>query len=263
MGVARGLQARPEEASNLKGDEARAGYIERFKEVNRLATQLDQYTDLTTEQKAQIEALMSRDDLRAFSAQYLEVARRLQEEARTKADPASPAEQLDFEFVLFDSALIDYDYIMRLIARFSQAAPQRQKMTREELMRLLASSARLMEERDDLEAFVASLTEGQGLSEEDIRKGYERFKAARQAAELTRIAEAHDLPAEALQRFVDLILDRYIFDPDALADLFQPKGLGWKARARAELALMEDLIPLLRRKAEGREISGLEVYDAR
>ena len=35
----------------------------------------------------------------------------------------------------------------------------------------------------------------------------------------------------------------------------------WKARNRAELALMEDLIPLLRRKAEGREISGLEVYD--
>ncbi|MCG6560585.1 type I restriction endonuclease subunit R [Ruegeria sp. 1NDH52C] len=259
--AARGLQARPEEASNLKGDEARAGFIERFKEVKRLATQLDQYTDLTNEQKAQIEALIPRDDLRAFSAQYLEVARRLQEEARTKADPASPAEQLDFEFVLFDSALIDYDYIMRLIARFSQAAPQRQKMTREELMRLLASSARLMEERDDLEAYVTTLTEGQGLSEEDIRKGYERFKAARQMAELARIAEAHDLPAEGLQRFVDLILDRYIFDPDALADLFQPKGLGWKARARAELALMEDLIPLLRRKAEGREISGLEVYE--
>jgi type I restriction enzyme R subunit len=257
----RGLQPRPEEVSNLKGDEARAGFIERFKEVKRLATQVDQYTDLTPEQKAQVEAQIPRDDLRAFSAQYLEVARRLQEEARSKDDPASPAEQLDFEFVLFDSALIDYDYIMRLITRFSQAAPQRQKMTREELMRLLASSARLMDERDDLEAYVATLTEGQGLSEDDIRKGYERFKAARQAAELARIAKAHDLPAEALQRFVDLILERYIFDPDALADLFQPKGLGWKARARAELALMEDLIPLLRRKGEGREISGLEVYE--
>ena len=38
-------------------------------------------------------------------------------------------------------------------------------------------------------------------------------------------------------------------------------GLGWKVRARAELALMEDLIPLLRGKADGREISGLEVYE--
>ncbi len=259
--AAHGLQPRPEEVSNLKGDEARAGFIERFKEIKRLTTQLDQYTDQTPEQKAQIESLIPRDDLRAFSAQYLETARRLQQESRTRDDPENPAEQIDFEFVLFDSALIDYDYIMCLIVRFSQAVPKRQRMTREELMRLLASSARLMEERDDLEAYVATLKEGEGLSEEEVRKGYERFKAGRQAAELASIAGKHDLSAEALQRFVDLTLDRYIFDPDTLTDLFRPRGLGWKARARAELALMDDVIPLLRRKAEGREISGLEVYE--
>ena len=261
--AAHGLEARPEEVSNLKGDEARAGFIERFKEVRRLTTQLDQYTDLDSEAKAQIEALIPREDLRAFSAQYLEVARRLQEESRKRDDPDDPVQQLDFEFVLFDSALIDYDYIMRLIARFSQAAPKSRKMTREELMRLLASSVRLMDERDDLETYIATLKEGEGLSEEDIREGYARFKAERQAAALARIAEKHDLPVEALQCFVDLILHRYIFDPDALTELFRPRGLGWKARARAELALMEDLISLLRRKAEGREISGLEVYEER
>jgi len=261
--VGHGLPPRPEEVSNLKGDAARAGFIERFKEVRRFATQLDQYTDLAPEQKAQIQALIPRDDLRAFSARYLELAKQLQDKARKTDDPADPAAQLDFEFVLFDSALIDYDYIMGLIARFSQAAPQRQRMTREELMHLLASSARLMEERADLEAYVATLTEGEGLSEDEIRKGYARFKAERQAEELARIAEKHGLGAEALHGFVDLILNRHIFDPDTLTDLFRSRGLGWKARAQAELALMDDLIPLLRRKAEGREISGLEVYETR
>jgi type I restriction enzyme R subunit len=258
-----GLAPRPEEVGNLKGDTARAGFIERFKEVQRLATQLDQYTDLAPEQRAQIEALIPRDSLRAFSARYLELAKQLQDRARKTDDPADPAAQLDFEFVLFDSALIDYDYIMGLIARFSQAAPERRKMTREELMRLLASSARLMEERDDLEAYVATLREGEGLDEDAIRKGYARFKAARQAEALAGIAERHGLEVQALQGFVDLILGRMIFDPDALTELFRPKGLGWKARAQAELALMEDLIPWLTRKAEGREISGLEVYETR
>lgn len=256
-----GLDARPEEVANLKGDEARAGFIERFKEVRRLTTQLDQYTDLDADAKATIEALMPRDDLRAFSAQYLETAKRLQERRRKTDDPDGPTAQLDFEFVLFDSALIDYDYIMGLIARFSQAAPKKQKMTREELMGLLASSARLMDERDDLEAYIATLKEGEGLSETEVRAGYVRFKAARQAEELARIAKKHDLSVEALQGFVDHILNRYIFDPDALTELLRPMGLGWKVRARAELALMEDLIPLLRGKADGREISGLEVYE--
>ena len=259
--ASQGLEARPEEVANLKGDEARVGFIERFKEVRRLTTQLEQYTDLDEEQKAKIEAIIPQDDLREFSAQYLETAKQLQEESRKRDDPDDPIQQLDFEFVLFDSAIIDYDYIMKLIARFSGQPPKKQKMTREQLLGLLASSARLMDERKDLEAYIATLKEGEGLSEEEVRKGYEEFKAQRQAEELARIAEKHGLPAEALQRFIDRILDRYIFDPDALTELFRPKGLGWKARARAELALMEDLIPLLRRKAEGREISGLEVYE--
>ncbi len=259
--AAQKLEARPEEVTNLKGDGARATFINLFKEVRRLTTQLDQYTDLDEEQKEKIEALMPRDDLRAFSAQYLETAKRLQDKSRKTADPDDPVQQLDFEFVLFDSALIDYDYIMKLIARFSGQPPRKQKMTREQLMGLLASSARLMDEREDLEAYIATLKEGEGLDEAEIRKGYEQFKARRQAEELAEIAAKHDLPADALQGFVDHILSRYIFDPDALTELFRPKGLGWKARAKAELALMEDLIPLLRKKAEGREISGLEVYE--
>lgn len=259
--ASQGVEARPEEVANLKGDEARAGFIERFKEVRRLTTQLDQYTDLDDEAKAQIETLIPRDDLRAFSAQYLEVAKRLQERQRKTDYPDDPVQQLDFEFVLFDSALIDYDYIMKLIARFTSQPPKKQKMTREELMGLLASSTRLMDEREDLEAYLATLTEGAPLNEEEIRAGYAHFKAAREDEELARIAQAHDLPAEALKEIVAGIMRFNIFNPDALTELLRPKGLGWKARSRAELALMEDLIPLLRKKSDGQEISGLEVYE--
>ena len=46
-----------------------------------------------------------------------------------------------------------------------------------------------------------------------------------------------------------------------LSDLLAPLGLGWKARSQKELALMEDLIPLLHKLAQGREISGLGAYE--
>src|SRR5690606_3359234 len=41
-----GLEARPEDVPALKGDEARAAFIEKFREVQRFKTQLDQYTDI-------------------------------------------------------------------------------------------------------------------------------------------------------------------------------------------------------------------------
>jgi type I restriction enzyme R subunit len=255
-----GLECRPEEVANLKGDEARAAFINHFKEVQRLRTQLNQYTDLDPETRTQIENLLPTDTLRAFQGVYLDLATRLKAQ-QGKADPDDPVQRLDFGFVLFDSALIDYDYIMKLIERFSAKGPKKQKMTRDELIGLLRSNAKFLDEREEIIEYVNTLKEGEGLSEQQIRAGYERFKAEKYAQQVRSMAEKHGLAPEALQGFIDGILRRMIFDPDALTELMQPLGLGWKARAQRELELMEDLAPLLRKLAQGKEISGLEVYD--
>jgi type I restriction enzyme R subunit len=65
----------------------------------------------------------------------------------------------------------------------------------------------------------------------------------------------------ALQDFVDAILARRIFDGEQLTELLAPLDLGWKARTQKELALMTDLVPLLKRRAGGRDISGLQAYE--
>ena len=52
-----------------------------------------------------------------------------------------------------------------------------------------------------------------------------------------------------------------IFDGEQLSDLMAPLELGWKARSEAELALMQDLLPVLTKRARGRDISGLRAYE--
>ena len=170
-------------------------------------------------------------------------------------------DQIDFEFVLFASAVIDYDYIMGLIAMFSAKGPGKSKMSREALIGLISSDAKFMNEREDIAAYIGTLKAGEGLSEKAIRVGYTRFKAEKDAQELAAIAQKHHLATAALQAFVDGILDRMIFDGEQLGDLMAPLDLGWKARTQAELALMEDLHPLLTKRAHGRDISGLRAYE--
>ncbi|MCZ6029154.1 hypothetical protein O5266_28735, partial [Escherichia coli] len=53
--LSQGLANAPEEVANLKGDVARAQFVNLFKDVQRFKTQLDQYTDLSEEQRQQIE----------------------------------------------------------------------------------------------------------------------------------------------------------------------------------------------------------------
>jgi type I restriction enzyme, R subunit len=256
------LVCEPQEVYNLKGDAARINFITRFKEVQRLKTQLDQYTDLTVEQKKQIETLIPEDQLRSFRSSYLETAKQLKEKQQKEGDDANPdVQQIDFEFVLFASAVIDYDYIMELIARFTQNKPSKQKMTREQLINLLGSSANLMDEREDIAAYINSLEVGIGLSEKEIKEGYQAFKSEKSTKEIAQTAEKHGLETAALKTFVDGILDRMIFDAEKLNDLMAPLELGWKARTQKELTLMEELVPILKKLAQGREISGLGAYE--
>lgn len=256
------LDCAPDAVHNLKGDAARTAFIERFKEVQRLKTQLDQYTDLTDENAAAIEQILPKENLLGFRGAYLETAQRLKAQRGKSADkPSQDLDQLDFEFVLFASAVIDYDYIMGLIARFSQQAPGKQKMSREELVSLIQSDAKFMEEREDIAAYIATLKAGEGLSEKAIRDGYTRFKEEKESAELAGISTKHGLTTTALQAFVDGILQRMIFDGEQLTDLMEPLGLNWKARRVKELDLMADLLPLLTKRAGGREISGLSAYE--
>jgi len=252
----------PQEVYNLRGDTARINFVKNFKEVQRLRTQLDQYTDLDAEQKELIETILPEDTLRSYRSSYLETAKQLKEIQEKEGENAPLGiQQLDFEFVLFASALIDYDYIMGLIADNTDPKSKKQKMTKEQLIKLLSSSSNLMDEKEDLTDYINGLDWEQGQDEKQLKQGYETFKVEKNAKELTTIAHKHGLETASLKTFTDDIINRMIFDGEKLTDLLEPLELSWKERRVKELALMEDLIPQLKKLAQGREISGLTAYE--
>ena len=262
------LEFNASEVANLKGDEAKAGFINHFKEVQRYKTELDQYVDFTdvtntsVVSEAQSKYGFTDDDLLAFRGAYLNLAYSLKKKREKTTEPVSPEiENLDFEFVLFASAMIDYDYIMDLIAKQYGGTGIKVKLTREQLINIVLSNSNLMDERDDIIAYIDSLREVNGKTEQEIKDGYNLFKAERYANEVASIAQKHKITPEALNEFINGIMERKIFDAEKLTDLLASLNLGWKARAKVESDLMADLIPLLKRKAEGEEISGLSAYE--
>ena len=214
-------------------------------------------------QQEQIEQALPYDDLLAFRGVYLETARRLKDQQGTPGTDGEPANpevaQLDFEFVLFTSALIDYDHILKLIAKYSGQDPKKPTISREQLLGLIQSDANFFEEREEITDYIRSLREGDGLDEAAIRADYGQFKAERQAKEVKGLAQGprsddrvvlglrqHHPPAHDLRR-------RAAHRPDGAA---RPR-LAWHA-ASGKLALMDDLVPLLNKRAHGRDISGTQ-----
>lgn len=264
------LEFKASEVANLRGDEAKAGFINYFKEVQRYKTQLSQYTDFVSVDdvnsqivsEPQVGYGFTDEDLLAFRGAYLDLAYSLKKRRENKNNEgvSDEIQDLDFEFVLFASALIDYDYIMELIARYA-GAPSKMKITKEQLISLVSSTSNLIDERDDIVAYIDSLDGVNGKTEQEIKEGYEVFKSEKFANELIAIAENHNLSIASLQSFVHTIVDRKIFDGEKLSELVAPLELGWKDRTKKETAIMTDLIPLLKRMAEGQKISGLSAYE--
>lgn len=252
----------PQEVYNLKGDAARIAFVKNFKEVQRLKTQLDQYTDLDETQQEQIEKILPKETLLEFRSSYLETAKQLREiQQKEGEDAPDDIQQLDFEFVLFASAVIDYDYIMSLIADSTQQKPSKQKMTKAQVIQLLKSNANLMEEEEDLTEYIEQVDWTTGQTAEELKKNFEVYKAEKYDKELAAIANTHGLHTADLKTFVEKIMSRMIFDGEKLTDLLEPLELSWKERRTKELALMEDLVPQLKKLAQGREISGLAAYE--
>lgn len=258
------LTTEPEEVYNLKGDAARIAFIKNFKEVQRIKTELDQYTDLEVKQQEKIEAILPKEKLQEFRSSYLEIARDLRKKGNNGNNNGSNnVDQLDFEFILFASALIDYDYIMKLVADSMKSAgtPGKNKLTREQIINLLKSSSNMMDEEEDLTAYLMQLDWTAGYTEAQIKQGYDRFKIEKFNKEVADIAQAAGLPTEALRTFIERIMKRMVFDGERLTELLAPLNLGWKQRSKAESELMKQLVPLLHKLAQGQEISGLAAYE--
>ena len=150
---------------------------------------------------------------------------------------------------------------MALIAKLLAADPGKQKMSREQLIGLIQSDAKFMDEREDITDYIRTLKAGEGLDEDAIRAGYQQLQGREEGQGTRRHRCKHGLttgrPASLRRRHPPAhdLRRRAAHRPDGAA---RP---GLAERREKELALMADLVPLLNKRAHGRDISGLSAYE--
>lgn len=255
-----GLDCKPEEVINIPQGENTGMFIEAFKDVQRLALKLDQYVDVPDELKATIETIMPEDTLEQFRTAYIDLARR----TKYLVDPSLPEpeedDEPDFELSLFSSAIVDYDYIMKLLARYTDTHFERIKITKEQLLEILSRSVDLMSEHDYLKAFIEEeLQKGSGISELEIRRRYKEFKDNRLNKQINTLAEEFNIESSALEGFVKETTKLRRLDEESLRELLSHID-SWKQRKAAKENLLNRLAPLFNLLTTGGKIEGLNAY---
>lgn len=254
-----GLDCKPEEVINIPQGENTNNFIDAFKEVQRLSIRLDQYVDMPEELKVAIETAMPEDTLQQFRTAYLDLARRRRNENSHQSKEV-PDDEPDFELSLFSSAVVDYDYIMKLLAKYTDTHFEKVKITKEQLLEILSSSVDLMNEREYLKAFIEEeLKKGSGVSEAEIRERYKVYKDKRFNQQIVALAGEYGIDAAALERFVAETAKLRRLDEDALRELLSHIE-NWKQRKAAKEGLLANLAPLFTLLSSGNAIEGLNAY---
>ena len=256
-----GLECKPEEVINIPLGENTNRFIDAFKDVQRLALKLDQYVDLPEELQTAIENAMPEDTLQQFRTAYIDLARRSRQANDDNHSKETPEnDEPDFELSLFSSALVDYDYIMKLLAKYTDTHIEKVKITKEQLLEILSSSVDLMNERDYLKAFIEEeLEKGSGMNEIEIRNRYKAFKDKRFNQQIAALAQEYDIDNSALESFVKETTKLRRIDEDTLRELLSHID-GWKKRKAAKEGLLVRLAPLFALLTGGNTIEGLNAY---
>ncbi len=254
-----GLECEPGEVVNIPQGESTNNFIDAFKDVQRLSIKLGQYVDLPEELKTAVENAMPEDTLQQFRTAYLDLARRRRNEKGTQSKEV-PEEEPDFELSLFSSALVDYDYIMKLLAKYTDTHFEKVKITKEQLLEILSSSVDLMNERDYLKAFIEEeLQKGSGVSESEIRERYKAYKDRRFNQQIASLAGRYAIDTAALEAFVAETAKLRRLDEETLSRLLSHIE-GWKKYKAAKEGLLADLAPLFALLSNGNVIEGLNAY---
>ena len=284
-----GLDCTPDQVVNLKGDIAQVQFLEKFKAVRRIKTRLEQYTDLTDGQTAHINTQMPQHTMQGFQGAYKEVLHQLRRrktepesdipnpDTSDRSDPSGNTgsetdtpepptsdlfEDFDPENILFTSQIIDYDYIMALIANYTTQTPEEQEMSRKQLIRLIKSDAKFsFEDMETIQAYINTLELNKEYTESEIKQGFVVFRQQKTINAIYDTAEKFGVNADDLKQLFDTTLQRQMIDGDSLQKVIAPLNPGWMLRRKTEVALVQTLYPDLYRENGNKPIKGLELYE--
>lgn len=205
---------------------------------------------------------MPEDTLQRFKSNYLEIAKQIRNNSDklSSEDYKKYSKQLEFDLIVFANALIDYDYIMLLLAKFTQSQkPRERKVSKEQIIDIIKSDPQFMDNQDDLIAYVNTLKAGDNKTDVQVKEGFALYLQHKHEEQILKIADEFGLAHDKFLHFVTTIVDLQVMNTDGLIELVKPLGLGWKERALLQKNIMQRLIPLLQEMVNG-EISGLTIW---
>lgn len=178
----------------LKGEEEKAEFVKTFRDLLRIKSSLETFADFSFEDLG-----ISEQEFYDYQSKYLDV---YEDRKNNDSGAESVLDQIDFEIELTVRDVIDFDYIIQLIAGLKNISSDvvRKKKT-EEILRLFDRDVKLRKKKDLIKKFIEENLPKIGKSD-DVEKAFSDFWSSERADNLRIIAKSENIPVKKFEHLI-------------------------------------------------------------
>jgi type I restriction enzyme, R subunit len=179
---------------DLQGEEEKATFVKAFRDLLRIKSSLETFAEFSFSELG-----ISEQEFYDYQSKYLDIYDGIK---NPEGNTESILDQIDFELELTVRDVVNFDYIIMLIAGLKnvRSDKMREKKT-EEILRVFDRDVKLRKKKDLIRKFIEENLPKVARSD-DVEAAFAEFWTSERSASLRTLAEAEHIPIE---KFEDLI----------------------------------------------------------
>ncbi len=185
--------------NDLPSEEEELAFIQAFRELMRLKNVLTTFTEFNFEDLS-----MTEQSFEDYKSKYLDLYDKAK--GHNQKEKVSILGDIDFELELIHRDEINVAYILKLLAKLKDAAPQEQEKQKKALIEIVAGDAQLRSKRELIEKFIQENLPHISDSD-DIPEEFENYWNEERKEALSKLSEDENLDSEKLQE----VIGKYLF----------------------------------------------------
>ena len=183
-----------EDVDTLEGDEERAVFVKTFRDLLRIKSSLETFADFSFEELG-----ITEQEFYDYQSKYLDI-----HEDRKNHDPEAESilDQIDFELELTVRDIIDFDYIIKLIAGLTNIRSDavRQKKT-EDILKLFDRDVKLRKKKELIRKFIEENLP-KVSKDGNVEKAFEEFWTSERSDVLKEVATNENIPLDKFEKII-------------------------------------------------------------
>ncbi len=183
-----------EAVNDLEGEEERAEFVKRFRDLLRIKSSLETFAEFSF-----ADLNISEQEFYDYQSKYLDLYE-MRKSANSEAE--SILDEIDFELELTVRDVVNFDYIIQLIAGLKNITSEaaREKRT-EEILSIFDRDARLRKKKDLIRKFIQENLPRVARAD-DVEQAFEEFWNSERSEVLKDVVSKENIPLEHIEQLI-------------------------------------------------------------